>query len=78
MGIYDLPDELKEQVVGLLEGTYGDEGAVAERFGLSLEQAEDIMLEANYERCPECGHWVECWELVDEDLEEVPCLSCRE
>ncbi len=45
--------------------------------GLSIEEIEEIMLDAGYERCPECDVWVECGELIDDNDEQCSCESCR-
>jgi hypothetical protein len=46
-------------------------------FDLEIDEIEDIMLEANYERCPECGWFVECGELVDANMNSRPCSDCK-
>jgi DNA-directed RNA polymerase subunit RPC12/RpoP len=46
------------------------------QFDLEVDEVEDIMLDANYERCPGCGWFVECGELVDADDAERECSNC--
>lgn len=48
-----------------------------EEFDLSIDEIEEIMLDANYERCPECEWFVECGELIDANMEERPCYDCQ-
>lgn len=45
--------------------------------GLDIEDLEEIMAEAGYERCPECECWTEISELVDDESEPCPCGGCR-
>lgn len=46
-------------------------------YGIELEQIEELMEDANYERCPECGNWVEAGELSGDDSEDRPCYNCQ-
>lgn len=69
--------KLEVKVVELLAGQY-DNLAQLENLGVDIEEAEEIMLNYNYERCPECESWVESWELLDDDGEPIEaCVSCR-
>ena len=46
-------------------------------FDLEVDEIEDIMADANYERCPECGWFKECGELVDAEGEPRACSECN-
>ena len=73
----------KERLVGKLEGTsdyvtaelLDEVGAPA---SASVEDGDEAMVNANFERCCDCDWWCECGELVDEDGEEQPCTGCHE
>ena len=66
------------KIVEKLEGTSGvGENNICEEYDLSMEDLEELMLDNNYGRCPECEWWCECGELVDEDGEPCECTSCR-
>lgn len=54
-----------------------NEAELCDQFGIELEDLEKIMLNANWERCPECDWWCECGELVDEESEPCACEQCR-
>lgn len=45
-------------------------------YDLEVEDIDNIMADANYERCPECHGWVEAGELADDDCNSRPCYNC--
>ena len=50
----------------------------AEELGIGFEDLEEAMLDANYERCDQCGYWLEANEFLDRDENSVEsCLDCR-
>lgn len=66
--------QLEIAVVQILAGQYDN----LEKLDALGIEAEEIMLNYNYERCPECESWVESWELLDDDGEPTEaCESCR-
>jgi hypothetical protein len=68
----------KEEIVSKLAGTSGlSDSSVCDEYSISLEDLEELMLDARYERCSECDWWCEISELVDDDSEPCPCESCR-
>jgi len=44
---------------------------------ISVEEAEEYLLDHGVESCPFCGWWVESGELVDEYGEPSGCEQCR-
>ena len=46
-------------------------------FGLSEEDIIEALEQDSIELCPECGWWVESYELVDEYDNLCSCENCR-
>ena len=73
--------KLTEEEISQIVDRVAHEGAgigwAMGEFGLSIDEIEELMLDANYERCPECEWFVECGELIDANMEERPCYDCK-
>ena len=55
-------------IIADLLAHYADgERQVSDRFGLELEEIEEIALDEGLERCSECGWWDEAGVLVEDD-----------
>lgn len=68
----------KDAIIKRLAGTAGDaEGILCDEYKITIEDIEEIMVDAGYERCSECEWWCEVGELVDENSDVQPCESCR-
>ena len=73
-------DDLWDEIRSRLGNSYGDEDvfeSIAEKFGISVEEVQENMVDSGWERCPDCEQIVECGELADEDGEEQACDECR-
>lgn len=70
-------EKIVDKIVEQLAGTSNSWCAASEDAGIEIEAIEEIMLNANYERCPECDWWVECSELLDDNGELTVCENCR-
>jgi uncharacterized protein (UPF0212 family) len=72
-----LTEKEKAEIVDRVAHQGDGMGWAMEKFDLEIEEIESIMLDANYERCPECGWYVECGELVDAGMNPRPCSECK-
>ncbi len=74
-----IPDEIKENVVNDLSGQNHTEMDMVDKYDISIEDAEEIMVEAGYERCELCDYWFETGEMVDENNQPLyECPQCRD
>ena len=67
-----------KKVYKYLEGTCLTPQQAIDYFNLKCtpEDVENAMLDLNLEQCPNCGWWVESWELTDENGEPKFCDNC--
>ena len=72
-----LTDEQRALIVDRVAHEGAGVGWAMGEFDLDIEEIEEIMLDANYERCPECENFVECGELADAEGDERPCFNCK-
>jgi hypothetical protein len=72
-----LSEKNKADIIDRVANQGDGESWAMSAFDLELEEVEEIMEDANYERCPDCGHWVEAGELADDDCEPRPCYNCK-
>lgn len=72
-----ITEEVKQAVISKLAGSAMGETSLCDECGVSMEDLEEIMTDAGYERCSECEWWCECGELLDDDSNVVACESCR-
>ena len=72
-------DDLRK-IAEELEGTCDIIPSVLEKLDIEADTSdvESDLLDFNLERCPCCGWWMESWELIDEDGNEVGCEQCRQ
>ena len=70
----------KEQVAKAqeYEGTCKTIMCIADEMDVSVDVAEEAMISANLELCPECEWWTAVCDLIDENDEPGACSSCRE
>ena len=80
----DSPESFSKQVADYALGTCRSNAEIADRFDLDIDEVEEVLLDANIERCSLCGWWYESGELTpDEDTEEYSddlvglCQDCR-
>lgn len=70
---------LAEEVIDRLQGSCDSVESVLDRMDASDVYTEDDIIDfilEKIEMCPECGWWVETWELVDDEDNQVSCDSC--
>ncbi len=75
----ELTDEQKNRLADMATGfALGFEKAQQE-FGLDAEVLEDVLLDMNIEKCPDCGWFVDSHELIGPDGDEPDghCRNCR-
>lgn len=60
------------------EGTVKSAASIAEEMELSDDEVEELMLDADLERCPECEWWCRCGDLLDDNDDAGACSSCRQ
>lgn len=65
-------------IVDALSGQNHTEVELADKYGISIEDVEQIMIDAGYERCESCDYWFEASEtLGDNDEPLYTCKQCR-
>ncbi len=65
-------------IINALAGQNTNEARLADRFGISIEDVEEIMSNADYTRCVVCDLWFENHEFVDDDGDvHDSCCHCR-
>jgi hypothetical protein len=73
----EIPDDVEAEIVDMLSGQNYTELSVADKFEVTIEQVEQVMVDAGYERCVLCDHWYETYEFVDGDNEQRDtCDQC--
>ncbi len=77
-GISKISLEQRRDIADDLEGTSGcDDERTCEKYDIPMDELECIMADMGLERCEDCGWWCETGELVDDEGETAPCVSCR-
>lgn len=72
--MYQIVKELADDLLSSSEEIW----QAIERKGCNIDADEaEALLGEFIERCPECDVWVESGELIDENLDHVPCDSCK-
>lgn len=65
-------------IVDALLGQNHTESEIADTYNITVEQIEEIMVDAGCERCETCDYWFEASETIDENNEPTyQCESCR-
>ena len=74
-----LTNEIIQTIAGEVQGTCDSLILKIEKYelGIGADELESLILDWEIERCPHCGWWMECHELVDDDGELVGCEQCR-
>ena len=71
MIIQHIIDALSDQNYTEMELSY--------KYNLQIEEIEEIMINAGYERCELCDYWFEMSEMLDENDEPIyKCIRCRD
>jgi hypothetical protein len=72
---------LQSDIFEYLSESHNSASDAIEKFGLECrpEDIKSLMSASSYKRCPNCGWWVEAFELTPEDEEEPDgyCGNCR-
>lgn len=75
MSMETLSDVQKQTIADALEGSSGTyDNAIAEQYGLELEELEAVADGMGVVRCECCGWWV----ATDETQDGATCLECVE
>jgi hypothetical protein len=79
MALMTWTPEQKEQIAEYLFGTRELVHTACDQLGIpEVEDMENLLLDENIECCRECGYWVESYELVMDDDDQMPvCLDCQ-
>jgi hypothetical protein len=67
---------IKDDVVDTLSGMSIGEEDLCEEHDISMEELQEIMVDAGYEKCSACGDWLEDNEFADDEGDKT-CYSCR-
>ncbi len=67
---------VKERIVEKLVGQDHTEVSLSIEFKISIEEIEEIMVDAGYERCESCDYWFEASETLGENDE--PLYKCQQ
>lgn len=68
-----------DEIVNALAGQNHTEVELADKFGMSIEDVEQVMIDAGYERCESCDYWFEASETLGDDDEPLfQCKQCRD
>lgn len=72
------PKEEIEIIDALLGNNHHTEATLSDKYGISIEDIEELMGNKGYERCEQCDYWYE-WSEVLDDVGEITyvCQSCR-
>lgn len=75
----DLTEADKARIAELATSYVLGARAVQAEFDLDIEQIEDILLDANIEKCPECGWYDDSFSLFGPEQDEPDgcCSNCR-
>ena len=75
----DLTDADKARIAELATSYVLGVSMVQTEFDLDIDQIEDILLDANIEKCPDCGWYDESHNLFgpDQDEPDGHCSNCR-
>lgn len=65
---------LVDKIIEELRGTSMREGVVCDEYDLDLDDVEEAMVKAGYDRCSVCGVWCETGELDG----DYACESCHD
>lgn len=75
----EITPEIQSKIISTLIGTSSMDLNVIDEYEIEMEDIEELMLNNGYERCGDCGVWVESSELVDEEDEpRETCESCSQ
>ena len=67
----------KTRIVDIMAHCGDGVSRVMMEFALGVDEIDEIMGEANYERCPDCEEYVEAGDLADENGDPRSCYSCE-
>jgi len=83
LSISGIPDDIVRTLADRLMGTCDNLQRVFDSLGVEIPdgfEIEDVISDLeviSVERCPGSQWWMESCELVDDDLNDVGCPSCR-
>lgn len=69
-------DEILDTVTGYSDGFY----RILGRTGMSAEALNELLLDHNIEKCPNCGIYTDSFNLIGDDCGDEPdgfCDNCR-
>lgn len=69
-------DEILDTVTSYATGFY----RVMARTGMDAETLNELLLDHNIEKCPNCGHYTDSFHLLGDDTGDEPdgfCNNCR-
>lgn len=68
------PEQIAEEVTGYVDGYE----RVLRDTDMTSDQLDEILLDLNIEQCPDCGWYVDSFELLnDDDIIDGHCDNCR-
>ena len=77
----ELTDDQKNRIADLATGFALGFSQAQQESGLDAEVLEDILLDMNIEKCPDCGWFVDSHELIppegDGETPDGHCRNCR-
>lgn len=73
-----ISDQEANYIINALSGQNDTESRLADKYDVSIEDIEEVMINAGYERCEACDYWFESSELLDDLGEPVyQCAQCK-
>jgi hypothetical protein len=69
--------ETKRKLIDTLDGRCSiEDGNICDKFEIDINELDEIMGEAGYERCCECGYWCLRSEMTEDGDTDYKCDQC--